>query len=78
MTEKGAKKKLTKRNAEKGVSLVATSDDGSAFRFCKPFEKGLTENFHTLRLDKPQFVAENTETQVFAMTNLKKRISYKR
>ena len=36
------KKKLTKRNAEARVSLVATSEEGSASPLRKPFEKGLT------------------------------------
>ena len=42
LAERGAKKKLTKRNAETSVSLGATSAEGSAFRNRKPFKKGLT------------------------------------
>ena len=36
----GAKKKLTKRNAEKGISHVVTGDKGYAPLTAPPFEKG--------------------------------------
>ena len=46
--EEGAKKKFTKRNAERGVSPLARGEEGYSPSTPQAFEKSLTKTFTSL------------------------------
>ena len=76
MAEKGAKKKLTKRNAEGEISLVATSEEGAASPHHKLLKKH-EQNFpDTLAVELPTSPHSFAKIQFFGFPLEKRAAIY--